>query len=476
MIPMVPLENSILPKSTEQINPTSSWLTRTIKWLRADDEQAMIALAKNILAFVLGILLAATLIGIPVVWVAYEKWEELGELNRKPLNLTNLTAPRPQIQNNDCMKTASSTWAIPTSKMSNWERLNGPEVMKQHNKSCQDKSFNTPLLKFAPFDLITREKPSKVDVWPTLEGIALLADNLCEKKKVSDLYVCKSLATFKYRLEKIDRSTEDVREVLIVPCYQDRVTCPIMDETLCHKEEHQSHDYHAQHKVPVMIEKKKNGELKICVMDSGQDNFMNMSETFLDQRTSFSCSEQIHAHIRAANLKSQTIYYLTKFHRHHSHVGGCDTFALQDAISFLRMPNFFEEIEKKGGRHTNSNTYLSKHTNEEGTIDNPYYVSLLPPDFVRLTQSIRQINDYVRDNKLRGDLAYDLNQKLGKKEKAKTFQQKLGRTTLMAGEGKSYNLSIDYKIDALRKQILNDLATEAPEKIHEKINRRLLLA
>lgn len=474
--PADPVNNPIISNPPDQIDQSSSWLTRIVKWLRADDEQEpLFALAKNVLAVALIVLLTATLIGIPVAWRSLEIWQELGQLNNNhnnaPSNINTpaiSTSPSNPAQPNNLSTT-------PASKIINWTPLTGPQVMTSHNKLCEDKSFKTPLLKFAPFDLIKREdKPSKSDVWPTLEGVALLADDLCAKKGINNLYVCSSLAIFRHKLEEIDQSLEDIQMVLIVPCYQDWVTCDVMDETRCHKKEHKAHDYHAQHRVPVMIDKKKNGDMKICVMCSGQDGFLDMSETDLKNKTAFGCSEQIHAHIRAAKLKPQTTYYHTQFKRHHAPVGGCDTFALQDAISYLRMPNFFEEIEKKGECKTDPNTYLSKFSEEKGTIDNPYYITKLPPDFVRLTQSTRQIEDYKTQNAQRGVLAYDLNQKLGKKEKEKTFQNKLNRTIIIKNN-KSINLSIDYKIDTFRRQILSNLANKTPDELHEKINRRLLV-
>ena len=481
--PADPINNPIIANSAEQINQSSSWLTKAVKWLRADDEQEpLFALVKNVLAVVLAILLTAFLFGIPVVWRSFEIWQELGELNNSNNDPYNIPANANSSSSNFAQPSNSSatpafnSLATPASKIINWTPLTGPQVMTSHNKLCKDKSFSTPLLKFAPFDLINREdKPSKSDVWPTLEGIALLTDDLCAKKGVNNLYVCRSLAVFRHKLEEIDQSTEDVQMALIVPCYQDWVTCADMDETHCHKNEHKAHDHHAQHRVPVMIDKKKDGEMKICVMDSSQDGFLNMSQTDVKNRTPFGCSEQIHAHIRAANLKPQTTYYHTQFKRHHSRVGGCDIFALQDAISYLRMPNFFEEIEKKGECKADPSTYLSRFSGEKGTIDNPYYVTKLPPDFVRLAQSTRQIEDYKTQNARKGVLAYDLNQKLGKKEKEKTFQQKLNRTIIVKNN-KSINLSIDYKIDMFRRQILSGLENKNPAELREKINRRLLVA
>ncbi|HEY4831066.1 MAG TPA: hypothetical protein VIH61_00680 [Waddliaceae bacterium] len=459
--------DNTIPKPEEQINQSSSWLTRAVKWLRADGEQEpLFALVKNILAIVLAVLLTASLLGIPVVWACYERWQELGELTNNAANTP------PNFENPDRQPNPNNPSTVPASKLSNWKPLTGPQVMTSHNKSLKDKSFDIPLLKFAPIDLTNGEKPSKSDVWPTLEGIALLAEDLCTKKNVNDLYVCKSLAAFGHKLEEIDRSIEDVHIVLIIPCYQDWLTCDVMDETLCNKNNHKTHDFHAQHRVPVMIDKKKNGEMKICVMCSSLENFVEVSKTFLNKKTGFGCSEQIHAHIRAVNLQSKTTYYYTQFKRHHSHTGGCDTFALQDAISFLRIPNFFEEIEKKGDCKTDPNTYQSKHTSEKGTIDNPYYITRLPPDFVRLTQSTSQIERYKADNVSRGALAYDLNQKLGKK--GKTLQEKLDRT-IIKKNNKSINLSVDHKIDSFRKQILNSLENKTPDELHKKINRRLLV-
>ena len=91
IIPADPINNPITSNPTDQINQSSSWLTRQIKWLRADDEQEpLFALAKTALAVFLALLLTISVFGIPVVWRGYEIWQELAELrdnNNNPHNI-----------------------------------------------------------------------------------------------------------------------------------------------------------------------------------------------------------------------------------------------------------------------------------------------------------------------------------------------------------------------------------------------------
>lgn len=96
MNPLVVIQNSSTSNKTtsmnsieqhNKLNQSSSWLTKTVKWLRADDEQEpFFALVKNVLALALAILLTVTLIGIPVVWRSFEIWDELDE--KIPQNLS----------------------------------------------------------------------------------------------------------------------------------------------------------------------------------------------------------------------------------------------------------------------------------------------------------------------------------------------------------------------------------------------------
>ena len=468
-LPHNSVDNAI-PKPVEQINQSSSWLIKAVKWLRAHDEQTpLIVIAKNALVIFLAILLSVTLIGIPLVWLGYKRWQELGKLRNNaantPPNLGNSIPQHPHSNNPS---------AIPASKLAGWVPLTARETMTLHNKACEKTGFSPPLLRPSHFE-------PQEDTWATLEGISLLADNLWKKKGLDRLeghngfYVCQSLKVLQNRLEAIDKTNESTRQVLIVPSQQPGWTCDSKDVTQCSNSQHQNPDYHNQHKVPVMVEK-KDGKIKICVLCSSQEFFLNIPQTYLDDGSKFSCSEQIHAFIRAAKLPQTTTYYHAQHKRHFSDTGACSTFALQDGVSFLRMPDFFEEIEKKGGCIPDSNTYLSQCTGEKGTIDNPYYVRQLPPVFVRLTQSTSRIQKYENDNAEGGDLAYDLNQKLGKKRH--TLKQKLARVSEERGKGsdkKSLNKAIDYKIDMSKRQILKALENKTPDELHEKIRRRLLV-
>jgi hypothetical protein len=66
----------------------SSWLIRTIIWLRADDEKIpLFKVAKNVLTLFLAILFSITLLGIPLVCLGYKIWKEIRNDDQECKNL-----------------------------------------------------------------------------------------------------------------------------------------------------------------------------------------------------------------------------------------------------------------------------------------------------------------------------------------------------------------------------------------------------
>ena len=135
------------------------------------------------------------------------------------------------------------------SAMSQFVSLSPKEVMKVHDEASQKQGGLIPLLKPSPHY-------PETTIWPTMEGIGLLADYLAQKNKLDGLFVCQNMKDLTKRLVEIESSPQDKREVLIIPAYRYTARCDKKDLSKCTDETHQEHDYHSQHKVSVMIEKR----------------------------------------------------------------------------------------------------------------------------------------------------------------------------------------------------------------------------
>ena len=338
------------------------------------------------------------------------------------------------------------------SAKSHFSKLSPTEVMKAHDEASQKKGGLIPLLKHSPFD-------PKTTIWPTMEGIGLLADYLAQKNELDGLFVCQNMKDFTKRLVEIDSSPQDRREVLIIPPYRHNATCDKKDLSKCTDETHQNHDHHSQHKVSVLIEKKE-GKTKICVVDSTNGDKLDLPKTYLDKGNVFRCSELIHAYIREAKLENAEYYYTTVI-RQNSRTGGCQIFALRDGVALLRMKDFFEQIEQHG--------QISK-TEHDGTLDSPHYIKNLPPEFMKLIQSMKALAAYKTTN-AEGKHGYDLMRKLGKKQR--TLAESVDQHTRLQN-GKPINKHIDDRDAKYNSYILERMQKLSKEEIEKRIARRMV--
>ncbi len=289
--------------------------------------------------------------------------------------------------------------------------------------------------------------------WPTVDAISIIADHLCTKHNTDDLYVCESLEAFRSTLQQIDAMQQDTRLALLVTSYQP-VTC--RNKRHCHDPRHAAHDYHNQHKVPVFIEK-KNGFLSICIFDSFGAR-MNMQNTHLDVSTNFASFELVYGYIRDAQLTSPTHHYTANLRRQWGN--GCETFALRDSIAFLKTPSFFDNIHAHG---------MIDIANEDGSINNPFYINNLPPEFTKSTQSTSMLASYIKRN--RGSRFYDLTQQLGTSQR--TLEEHLQKHTIKVGN-KRQNRHISNRVLKYLRLLKKWHTEKSVSELLAARNRRLI--
>lgn len=405
---------SIGPNKSSPGSPSDhqTWIGRTVKWLRADDVNTSIEwVFRRALAFSLSAALAISIVGIPLLILGKKEWN-LQEPKEPPCHQTM------QIYNSTIRK----------------RKLKIPPLLRPEPPPFSHDPMDVP--------------------WKTMEGISIIANYLCEKHNFNNLFVCKNLDAFKRKLQEVDAAKEDMRLVLIVPSYQSSCAC---FHKVCSEPSHKVPDFHSQHKIPVLIEKTE-GKIKLCVADSAGPIPLRMAYTNLDRSNTFSCEELLHAYMRAANLHEATYYY-ANVRRHFAHRGGCSTFALRDSVAFLQNPNFFNEIEAKGG--------IAPFV-EQGTIDSPFYITNLPPEMMKSAQSMTALNKYKERNTTDG---FDLTVKMGKHQR--TWDESVAKHTVSV-EGKSQNKMIDERIAKYHRLIIEYVTTLSLKELSKKIQRHLI--
>lgn len=291
----------------------------------------------------------------------------------------------------------------------------------------------------------------------TMEGVSIMADVLAEKNNFDNLFVCESLDAFSKKLDEV-KNMKDGKLALVVPTYQPSCTCK--KKKGCKDPDHKVQDYHNQHKISVLIEKKE-GKTKIFTLDSASYDPLDMEDTYLDDGESFGCTELLHAYLRDKNLPNASYYYNLGV-RQYAH-GGCETFALRDCVGFLKEPNFFERVEERG--------FMNKGA--AGDLDHPIYVKNLPPNFMKVAQSMKVLEAYREENPGKEQEGHDLNEKLGTHQR--TLDETLKKHTIIDPKtGKELNFLISARADKYMNYLLKFLKENSEKEIQKKINKRLL--
>lgn len=221
--------------------------------------------------------------------------------------------------------------------------------------------------------------PGKFNLW--MPGVALVASYLTEKKKIEGLYVCKNLESLSNRLNEINSTPSDQRYAFIVGTFSSGVKnfVPFGFEP-----------NFPQHKATVCVEK-RDGRLSIALLDAMPEKSNKEIKTEhlkgkiwdgYDKANAFNAQELVFRAILEGCRNSQ--YPVRFLHSQvlREKILGCEVFALQDAIAYLRDPNFFDKIT------------CSK---EKVQIDQQHQIEKiisLPPEYMVGAQSTQIINDY----------------------------------------------------------------------------------
>jgi hypothetical protein len=220
----------------------------------------------------------------------------------------------------------------------------------------------------------------------TMPGVAILATYLRKRKGLDNLFVCKSLEAFQKKLNEISRLEGNTRQALVLTDW------PEVDE----EQDLKDGEYGADiaHKLAVCIEK-TGAQIKIVILDpmayDDDDNEISPHLIFSAAKDlKYISLEGIgyplwYIFHSSLNLKNTSIYY-SAIHRQNTFTG-CETFALEDGIAFLRDPHFFDNIRTKRLLFKEGEAELRLHK-----------INSLPPAFMWGAQSLTLLRAYVQEN------------------------------------------------------------------------------
>lgn len=475
-------------------------LTRSVAWLRGEGAEKVVG--RKILAYLLAGFLALSIVGIPLLIKGISEWKRQVRLlpSRIPTfqdfacNPKNNAQPQTQVVCNEAKRASSLSVITPrlTQRKSKLppvsrnltapshplgedhtqlgfkkiifdktkKRLHGQEILAEHDRLLAAKPGLPPLIRKPPaWD--SSDFPEGPEPWKTMWGVALMADYLMTKHNRNDLFVCETLLAFQKKLEEIDKGP-NTRVVLIVPTHRAALTCNQKRVENCRKSQHRSPDYHAQHKMAVFVEK-TDGKIDICIMDGYRPIIRKGGAETHDD---FSCHEIIYAYLKAAKLKKARLY----FDDVRRQTGdGCSTFALRDAIGFLKMENFFERIQND--------------VTASGTEKHPFFlIKTLPPEFMRRAQSLKTIHAYERRMQ-RKKRESDLKEQLGRERREfRESVDKHARAILVRDKKtgalvtKERNMFISDRVNKYQNIIVQLMRRRSVKEIWKRIYRRLIVA
>lgn len=305
--------------------------------------------------------------------------------------------------------------------------------------------------------------PAEFSMW--MPGVALIASQLAEKKKLQGLYVCHTLEAFASKLHEVSNNPNDQRCAFIVsgvmsgfnPFDNYKTNFP-------------------QHKCTACVEK-KNGQLTIALLD-GQpmksnreirpSQLKNDIWEGYEKNDEFNSQELIfRAILKGVNISKHQVRLM------HSQVVrerefGCEVFALRDAITFLQDPDFYNKVELHA---------LPTKIDEKNQIE---VITRLPPEFMVGTQSY-QLLDLYKANIAESVLITPL---IGKKSK-KSFNAVLQDNQIEAVTSKGIKLQNHYitrkcfkylhsAVHMIETMPPKDLQSLANKTLLTKVNRNLL--
>lgn len=209
--------------------------------------------------------------------------------------------------------------------------------------------------------------PAEFSFW--MKGVAFIAAYLKAKKNIEGLFVCRELKGIESKIEEIYHNPNDQRAALIAGLSSEYPQYP-------------------QHKVCILIEKKA-GHLTIALLDPMPESHNRE----IDPKFILMKSDKLlgYSVCNSKELIFRQIYGVCKRNRINACLldsvvrrelkGGCAIFALQDAVAYLKDPNFLDKI----------------HVSSETQIDEEYRIKsidLLPPECLVGTQSFSLLDRY----------------------------------------------------------------------------------
>lgn len=241
--------------------------------------------------------------------------------------------------------------------------------------------------------------PNNFSMW--MPGVAFIASYLAAKKNINGLFVCQTLEAFSTQIKEIALSDADQRSAFIVGTFQSGFYNQFPPDFKPN---------FPQHKATVCVEKKA-GQLTIALLESmpleGTNNKIDSAHLTnhlwngYRQWDKFNNVELVFRAIIKACQYTNCDARLLCSQVLRQKGSGCETFALSDAISYLRDSDFFNKIT------------CSKEVEKLSSRYQVEYMTQLPPEFMLGVQSDKLLQDYMK--------TIDLDQPLIQKKK--TFQK-----------------------------------------------------
>lgn len=310
-----------------------------------------------------------------------------------------------------------------------WNR--GMDLVKRYNKLQQKhpnlilmkKNFSGGCVDFKSF---------------SMPGLAVIASYLKQKHEVDNLFVCDSLEAFQHQLHQLSQKPGDFRASMIISVRGMSSKWHFVPEN--------------QHKVAIGFEK-IGDQIRLISFESGgssvQTELLNKSAMelydYIDPANHLD-STPIFWSINQSNLNLDNVsLYRSNVKREYG-AYGCETFALRDAIEFLKTPDLFDRIT------INSNP----DSVEIAEVD------FLPPQFMKGIQSMTALKIYMDSDP---ELA---NEPLHKSRSGTTTLKKLVKQNSMTGYAKGlsrrkqnhYISFRSYKYHLMLLEAMKRLSTE----------------
>ncbi len=269
----------------------------------------------------------------------------------------------------------------------NWRNLAKIKVAREEAKKlqssyrlCGNINVTSQSIYDAPLGTVY-VAPGNFSMW--MPGVALVASYLAEKKKIDGLFVCQNLESLSTCINEINLNPSNQRYAFVVGAFQSgfkKVYSVGFEQNF------------PQHKVTVCVEK-KDAHLTIALLDAEPDPGLKCKEISpenlvdelwggYDQWYKFNAQELVFRAIlnacRSSKCRARLLH--SQVLRQKSY--GCEVFALQDAVAYLRDPDFFDRI------------ICSKETVK---IDQQYEIEIittLPSEFMVGAQSSKIVDDY----------------------------------------------------------------------------------